>query len=338
MMAAERGQTAVVVTVPVADSVIAVCRERLGLPGAPAMPAHITIVYPFLDVSQLTTGVLGELHAFFSARDRLHIRCERTDRFSNVLYLAPEPADGLREMTHALVKRWPQAPPYGGAYADVIPHLTVLEGHNTLLDAVDAELGRHLPLRATLAYGYLYAFDGHVWRTRAELPFQTPNPTRQSRAKVSIAPFVASDEPDLFAAYAEVVAAGGAFPRRPPADRATFRTAWIEASTVVSVARVGQDIVGGYFIKPNFPGLAAHIANAGYLVAHEFRGQGIGRALALHSLKEAHRHGFDAMMFNLVMENNPSRRLWANLGFNEIGRIPHAVEGQAALMYWRPLP
>lgn len=175
-------------------------------------------------------------------------------------------------------------------------------------------------------------------RARTELPFHSPNLTPQGRAKVSIEPFVPSDEPDLFAAYAEVVAAGGAFPRRPPADRATFRTAWIETSTAVSVARVGQNIVGGYFIKQNFPGLAAHIANAGYLVAHEFRGQGIGRALAEHSLKDAHRHGFDAMMFNLVMENNPSRRLWANLGFREIGRIPDAVDGQAALMYWRPLP
>lgn len=272
MMAAERGQTAVVVPVPTADPFIAACRDRVGLPGAPAMPAHITIVYPFLDVSHLTDSVLGELHAFFSARDRLHIRCERTDRFPNVLYLAPEPADGLREMTDALVERWPEAPPYGGAYEDVIPHLTVLEGHDTLLNAVEAELGRHLPFLATLARGYLYAFDGHVWRTRAELPFRAPNPPQHSRANISIEPFVPSDEPDLFAAYAEVVAAGGAFPRRPPADRATFHTTWIEASTVVSVARASQDIVGGYFIKPNFPGLAAHIANAGYLVAHEFRG------------------------------------------------------------------
>jgi len=161
---------------------------------------------------------------------------------------------------------------------------------------------------------------------------------RHSRTEVSIETFVPSDEPDLFGAYAEVVAAGGAFPRRPPADRATFPTAWIETSTVVSVARVAQNIVGGYFIKPNFPGLAAHIANAGYLVAREFQGQGIGRKLAEHSLTEAHRHGFDAMMFNLVTENNLSQRLWANLGFKEIGRIPDAVEGQAALMYWRPLP
>jgi len=111
-MTAEQGQTAVVVPAPAADPIIAACRERLGLPGAPAMPAHITIVYPFLELSQLTAGVLGELHAFFASRDRLHVRCERTDRFPNVLYLAPEPADGLREMTHALTERYPEAPPY----------------------------------------------------------------------------------------------------------------------------------------------------------------------------------------------------------------------------------
>jgi L-amino acid N-acyltransferase YncA len=95
--------------------------------------------------------------------------------------------------------------------------------------------------------------------------------------------------------------------------------------------------VGSYYLKPNFPGLAAQIANAGYLVVPALRRRGIGRALAEHSLVEARRLGFRAMMFNIVLEGNPSRTLWRSLGFTEIGRIPEAVRGQAAFIYWRRL-
>ena len=43
------------------------------------------------------------------------------------------------------------------------------------------------------------------------------------------------------------------------------------------------------------------------------------------------------MMFNLVLETNPSRHLWESLGFTVVGRIPEAIDGQAALIYWRAL-
>lgn len=152
-----------------------------------------------------------------------------------------------------------------------------------------------------------------------------------------ISPFGAGDEPELFSAYVAVVEEGGAFPRRPPVDRRTFRSAWLDGASGVQVARLGGALVGSYFIKPCFPGLAAHIANAGYLVVKEHRRCGIGRRLAEHSLIDARRHGFDAMMFNLVLERNPSRRLWESLGFIRVGAIPDAVDGEAALIYWRSL-
>jgi ribosomal protein S18 acetylase RimI-like enzyme len=152
-----------------------------------------------------------------------------------------------------------------------------------------------------------------------------------------ILPSTPEDEEDLFAAYAAVVAEGGAFPRYPPATREMFRSAWLEGAATVQVARIGGLFAGSYFLKPNFPGTAAHIANAGYLVPGAMRRRGIGRALAEHSLQEARLRGFDALMFNLVLETNPSRQLWQSLGFREVGRIPDAVEGTAALIYWRAL-
>jgi GNAT superfamily N-acetyltransferase len=156
-------------------------------------------------------------------------------------------------------------------------------------------------------------------------------------APLDISAYEADDEEELFAAFAATVREGGAFPRRPPADRATFRAAWLDGMTSVQVGRVANRVAGSYFLRPAFPGLAAHIANAGYLVAPELRGRGYGRALAEHSLAEARRRGFDAMLFALVLERNASRRLWRSLGFEEVGRIPDAVGGEAAYAYWRAL-
>jgi hypothetical protein len=43
------------------------------------------------------------------------------------------------------------------------------------------------------------------------------------------------------------------------------------------------------------------------------------------------------MMFNLVFESNPARAMYRQLGFDEVGRVPRAVEGEDAVIYWRSL-
>jgi len=96
-------------------------------------------------------------------------------------------------------------------------------------------------------------------------------------------------------------------------------------------------LAGSYYLKPNFAGRAAHIANAGYFVVPERRGQGVGEALVVDSFDEGRRLGFDALQFNLVFESNPARRLYERLGFEVVGRIPDAVDGEDAIVYWRRL-
>jgi ribosomal protein S18 acetylase RimI-like enzyme len=105
----------------------------------------------------------------------------------------------------------------------------------------------------------------------------------------------------------------------------------------VYVAEVDGVVAGSYHLQPNFEGTAAHIANAGYMVARAYRRHGVGRALVEHSLDEARRQGFDAMMFNLVLESNPSRHLYEGFGFRKVGRVPEAIRGEDAIVYWRKL-
>jgi GNAT superfamily N-acetyltransferase len=157
------------------------------------------------------------------------------------------------------------------------------------------------------------------------------------RGAAEIRPALPADHEELFAGYAQIVDAGEGFPHAPPLSRDAFDDYWIAHSSAVWLARDGVRLAGAYYIKPNFVGRAAHISNAGYFVLAAARGKGVGRALVEHSLVEAGRLGFDAMQFNLVFESNPARDLYHRLGFLEIGRIPAAVDGEDALIYWRSL-
>jgi GNAT superfamily N-acetyltransferase len=154
---------------------------------------------------------------------------------------------------------------------------------------------------------------------------------------VEIRPAVEDDYDELFTAFSHIVGAGEGFPQEAPLAREVFDDSWVRHSSALSVAHFGGYLVGASYIKPNFVGRAAHIANAGYFVLAPYRATGVGRRLVEHSLLEARRLGFDAMMFNLVFESNPVRSLYRELGFEELGRIPQAVEGETAVIYYRSL-
>jgi GNAT superfamily N-acetyltransferase len=144
------------------------------------------------------------------------------------------------------------------------------------------------------------------------------------------------DREELFSLYALIVEEGGAFPRRPPADLETFREVWLD-NDLVMVARAGGVLAGSYYVTANYGGLAAHIANAGYMVHPDRRDRGLGTVLVERSIEDARRLGFDALMFNMVFESNPARRLYERLGFEAVGRVPAAVAGEDAIVYWREL-
>jgi len=146
----------------------------------------------------------------------------------------------------------------------------------------------------------------------------------------------AADVETLFEIYLDVVAAGGADPAGGEAIRDVFVEGWIRRRRLYAARRDGAT-VGGYILRSNFPAMAGHIAQAGYLVAQSERGRGIGTRLLAHSLEEAARHGYRAMMFNLVQEGNPSRRLYERAGFRAIGRIPQVHGDETGLIYWQKL-
>jgi GNAT superfamily N-acetyltransferase len=159
---------------------------------------------------------------------------------------------------------------------------------------------------------------------------------------VRIGPLRRSDHLALYRVFTDVVARGDGFPHAAPLTPAAFRATWVSGVTVAVAARMsttdGTDLAGAYYLRPNFVERAAHIANAGYVVAESWRRRGIGRLLVEDSIIRAPAAGFDAIQFNLVFASNPARTLYESLGWRQLGRVPDAVDGEDALVFHRAVP
>ena len=169
-------------------------------------------------------------------------------------------------------------------------------------------------------------------------PVETRAVGTRSGANVVVGPLTVMEHDALFAIFADAVATGDGYPQAPPLTRGMFETTWVTSVTLAVAAHVDGAVVGAYYLKPNFPGRGAHIANAGYLVARPHRRGGLGRLLVEDSIWRAPLLGFDAVQFNLVFAGNPARALYEELGWRAIGHIPDAVDGEDAVIYWRSVP
>lgn len=65
------------------------------------VPAHITVLYPFLPRQRVDDAVRAELNALFATHRAFRPAARATTRFPGVLYLAPEPDAALRALRDA---------------------------------------------------------------------------------------------------------------------------------------------------------------------------------------------------------------------------------------------
>jgi 2'-5' RNA ligase len=165
------GQTALLVVVDDVEPLVDPWRQRLNSSAAAGLPAHVTVLVPFLDADRIDQAVLDELTALFVRQHRFNIEFDRVGRFPQVRYLAPTPDRRFRELTEAVTTRWPEAPPYGGRFAEVTPHLTVADEQcPEVFDEVEAAMAGQLPVSAAVSSVSLFVSDGRRWHRRVEFP------------------------------------------------------------------------------------------------------------------------------------------------------------------------
>ncbi len=118
--------SALVVLVPEAEAVVKPFRDRHDPSAAAGMPAHITLLYPFKPPDEIDEILLDGLRQCFTRFAPIQFALSSIRRFPvEVLYLAPEPDEPFRQLTLAIWDRYPETPPYGGKWPDIVPHLSV---------------------------------------------------------------------------------------------------------------------------------------------------------------------------------------------------------------------
>lgn len=166
---------------------------------------------------------------------------------------------------------------------------------------------------------------------------------------VLLRPVAPSDLLSLRALYELIVQEGTSYPHDRSLNEDEFMDYWIREKVTIVAAPENEHeekrpaIAGAFYLKPNWPGRAGHVANAGFIVAPSWRRCGLGRILGMTMLTCARQLGYRSVIFNLVFaDNQPARSLWRELGFGELARLPGAVRTQDgryrdALIMWRSL-
>jgi hypothetical protein len=162
------GLTALVVPILEAEPLVGHWRATLDPSATYGVPAHVTVMYPFLPLEVVDREALAELFAGYAAFDVVFARCAR---LPGLLYLEPVPGEPFIRLTHAVTARWPEARPYGGKYEAIMPHLSVgYESDGAALDEAGTAIEQGLPVTARVRVVQLVAYDGGVWRTVADFP------------------------------------------------------------------------------------------------------------------------------------------------------------------------
>lgn len=158
-----------------------------------------------------------------------------------------------------------------------------------------------------------------------------------------VRPYRSDDAAAVWRCLEPVIRAGETYALPRDMDEAAALAYWTAADRETFVAEDAGRVAGSYYLRANCQGGGAHVANCGYVTAADATGRGVARAMCTHSLDRARARGFTAMQFNFVVASNTRAvRLWHDMGFATVGRLPLAFRHPAlglvdALVMYRAL-
>jgi 2'-5' RNA ligase len=121
-------KSGLIIEVPEAEPAVSELRWRMDGNARLGIPAHITVLFPFMPAASIDDAVLRRLAGVFTAARAFEHRLVRTNWFDeDVLWLAPEDEVPFRALTESVHREFPDYPPFGGLYDDVVPHLTIAD-------------------------------------------------------------------------------------------------------------------------------------------------------------------------------------------------------------------
>ncbi len=170
-------ESALVAIIPEAEDLVSSFRDQYDPSAAAGVPAHVTITYPFKRPTELTAEVIEKLRQLLAGIPSFDLRFARTGKFPTVLYLQPEPAEPLNRLTTLVTECFPETPPYGGAFPDLVPHLTIAHADGPQLAVIHEDFDQHargrLPIQTTVREIVLMDNPGGRWQVRERFALAT---------------------------------------------------------------------------------------------------------------------------------------------------------------------
>ncbi|ANY08612.1 2'-5' RNA ligase family protein [Pseudonocardia sp. HH130630-07] len=136
-------------------------------PGAvrDGIPAHLTLLYPFVPADVLTPDTVRRLRDACAATGPVTVGFTRATSTPTMVSVAPEPIAPVAALARRLRDGWPGYPPYGGRFGpDPAPHVTLALDPGPDAAGIVATAGDLLPVRARLDVAALVETTASGWR------------------------------------------------------------------------------------------------------------------------------------------------------------------------------
>lgn len=171
--------TALIIEVPEAEPLVREVRHQFDPVSNSGIPAHITLLYPFVPVELFDSAIEATLLAVLAATEPMSFSLSSLHEFSDAIFLMLEPDVELRKVMGQVWQAFPEYPPYGGGghITEPTPHLTVAQPgdpdrQRSLRPELEAMFEPHLPLAVRVDHASIFVRDDSgLWRRHRSLPF-----------------------------------------------------------------------------------------------------------------------------------------------------------------------
>lgn len=157
------GTTAVVVLIPEADALL---RDAAAVSGElirPGVPAHVTLLYPFVELADITSACRDQVQRSLAGRGPVDVVLDRVVREPGFVAVSVSGIDGL---ITAVRHDWPQLIPYRGRFGAAPPaHLSVaMGGSENEADAVVSRVTARLPVVSRINEAHVVGLTDSGWK------------------------------------------------------------------------------------------------------------------------------------------------------------------------------
>jgi 2'-5' RNA ligase len=136
--------SAFLIRVAEAEPRVGALRDRFDPSARLGVPAHITLLYPFMSAELVSNGVLSDVRGIATSMPEFSFALKQVRRFPGYVYLAPEPVVPFIALIDALARAFPDYPLYRGQYPAIVPHLTVARVDEPEQSRIETELVQSL--------------------------------------------------------------------------------------------------------------------------------------------------------------------------------------------------